>query len=101
MVALGPAANENSSGQAAAICGAKWLTPPFNLRCSLQPIADGGVIPAFSSEALALLLSPLDYVLQTARAADGRLTAFSATMVSLHPHLMLPLPRNQEVRELV
>jgi hypothetical protein len=40
-------------------------------------------------------------VFQTAGAFDRMLTAFGATLVTLHAQLIFPLPRNRQVRELV
>jgi hypothetical protein len=40
-------------------------------------------------------------MLEASRALNGRFTAFGTPFVALHPQLVLPLPRNGQVREFV
>src|ERR1039457_5212933 len=48
-----------------------------------------------------LALPGFDQVLKTTRTLDRRFTALGAPMVALHAQLVLPLPRNPQVRELI
>jgi hypothetical protein len=68
---------------------------------SLEPVTQRAVVTAFEAPFLALALPGFDQVLKTTRTLDRRFTALGAPMVALHAQLVLPLPRNPQVRELI
>lgn len=59
------------------------------------------MVPSFESPFGALTLPGMNQMLQAARPNRRRLSAFGATAIPLHAQLVLPLPRNRQVRELV
>jgi hypothetical protein len=67
----------------------------------LKPVTESIVVTAFQPALLALAFTRFDQVFQTARALLGGRSAFGAPVVALHAELVLPLPRDFQVRELV
>jgi hypothetical protein len=68
---------------------------------SLQLITQSAAVTALEAVLLSLPLTRLDEVFEASRAPRGRRSAFRAPLVSLHAQLILPLPRNRQVRELI
>ena len=59
------------------------------------------MVAAPEAALLSLPFPRLDQVPQTPRPVRRRLSALGAAVFSLHPQLVLPLPGNRQVRELV
>jgi hypothetical protein len=59
------------------------------------------VVTALETSLFALALPGLDQVFQTARSLDGRFTALGAAPITLHPQLILSLPRDRQLCELI
>ena len=59
------------------------------------------VIPPLKSALFALPFASLDQMLQAARSLYGRFATFRTTFLSLHAQLVLALPGNRQVRELI
>jgi hypothetical protein len=66
-----------------------------------QLIAERIVISPFEAPFLSLPFARFDQVPQTAGPLGCGLPAFGATIITLHAQLILSLPRNRQVRELV
>jgi hypothetical protein len=75
--------------------------PRANLGNALQLVAQRPVVAAFEPALFPLAFPRLDKVLETPRALNCRLAAFGAPFVSLHAQLILALPRDRQMRELV
>jgi hypothetical protein len=70
-------------------------------RRSLEPVTQRAIVALFETPFLALALAGLDQVHQTPRTLDRRFAALGAAVGELHPQLVLPLPRNRQVGELI
>lgn len=67
----------------------------------LKSITQRIVVPPPQATFSALALPRFDQVLQAARSLDRWLAALCAALVALHPQLVLSLPGNRQIRELV
>ena len=66
---------------------------PFGtLSHSLQLVTERAVIATLEATFLALPLARFDQMLETTRPLHGGFAALSASFISLHPELILPLP---------
>lgn len=72
-----------------------------SLFLALEFVAERSVVTPLQTAFFALSFTGLDQVLQAARAFGGRLAAFRAAFIPLHAQLILALPRDLQVRELV
>ena len=71
------------------------------LSYALKLVAQGAVVTPLEAAFLPLAFPGLNQVLQTPRALHSRLPTFSTPSISLHAQLILPLPRDGQVRVLV
>jgi hypothetical protein len=67
----------------------------------LKFVAERAVVAAFQTAIAPLAFARSDQMLEAARCLNGRFAAFSATLIALHPKLILALPRNRQMGELV
>ena len=67
----------------------------------LEPITQSVRVSALQSPFLALALAGFDQVLHAPRALGSGRATLRAAPISLHPKLILPLPGNRQVGELV
>jgi hypothetical protein len=79
----------------------KKLSCAGALRLALQLVAQRSVITPLQASLFALTFTGFDQVLQTARPFGGRLATLGAAFVPLHAQLVLALPGNRQLRELV
>src|SRR5690242_19470871 len=86
-----------------------WFGRPILLSCrptalllyGLQFVAQGPVIAPLQPALLALAFARFDQVLQTTRPLHRRLPTFCASAVPLHTQLILPLPGDGQICELI
>src|SRR5262245_51667240 len=79
-------------------CDVWALGLPLN---GLQFVAQGPVVAPLQPALLALALTRFDQVLQTTRTLHCRLPTFCASAVPLHTQLILPLPGDGQICELI
>jgi len=71
------------------------------LRHALKLVAQSAVVTPLEAPFLPLPFPGLNQMFQASRALHSRLTTFSTPSISLHAQLILPLPRDGQVRVLV
>jgi len=67
----------------------------------LQFVAQRVPIPPFQAPLLPLTFACLNQVFQTPGPFGRRFATLCATLIPLHPKLVLPLPGNRQLRELI
>jgi len=64
-------------------------------------VAECPVVAPFETAVAALAFARLDQVLEAPGSQDGRLATLGATLVTLHPKLVLSLARDAQTGELI
>ncbi len=67
----------------------------------LKPVTQRVVVTPFKPAFLALALTRPDQVLEAPRPLGSRFATLGAPLIPLHPELVLALPGDRQVRELV
>jgi len=75
--------------------------PPSTLAYRLKLVTERAIIAPLEAALLALALAGLDQMLQAPGTLHRLLTALRAPLVSLHAQLILALPGDWQIRELV